>query len=96
MAPETLPVLRCESRRCRPEPRWGLIAGLVVVMASMLDALWLVPAQQRAAAERDRFGVRYRCVDAPKPPAPTTPTVVRSRTADVKVEGVYLMKAPAR
>lgn len=91
MDPETLPVLRCESRRHRAEPRWGLIAAVVVVMASMLDALWLVPAQQRAAQAREPFGPTYRCVDRPATPAAAAAPA--SRTAGVRVEGVYLMKA---
>jgi hypothetical protein len=88
MAPETLPVLRCESRRQRPEPRWGLIAAVLVLMASMVDALWLVPAQQRAAQAREPFGPRYRCIEAPAA-APAPP----SRTAGIRVEGVLLRKA---
>ena len=109
MAPETVDravdrgpgVLRCESHRPRPEPRWGLIAAVVVLMASTLDALWLVPAQRAAEQERDRFGIRYRCVDTPAPapappPAATAEPAPRSRTANVKVEGVYLMRPPAR
>lgn len=99
MAPETLPVLRCESRRRRPEPRWGLVAAIVVLMASTLDALWLVPAQQEAIRERDRAGAAYRCGDAPTPaptPTPKAKAAATSRTAHVKVEGVYLMKPVPR
>lgn len=94
MSPETLPVLRCESRRPRPEPRWGLIAAAIVLMTSTLDALWLVPAQQAMPA-RDPLGVRDRCGDAPRLSAPAE-VPAPSRTANIKVEGVYLMKAPPR
>ena len=89
MAPETLPVLRCESRRPRPEPRWGVIAAVVVLLASTVDALWLLPAQQAAMA-RDPLGVRYRCVEAPRP----TPAPAPSAAAGVRVEGVLLRPAP--
>lgn len=94
MPGDTLPVLRCESRRRRPEPRWGLIAAVVVLMASALDALWLVPAQQ-AAQDRARLGVRYRCVEPANVPAePPAPAPAPSRTAGLRVDGVYLMPAP--
>jgi hypothetical protein len=92
MAPETLPVLRCESRRRRPEPRWGVIAAVVVLMASTLDALWLVPAQ-RAAEDTDALGVRYRCFDVPPRQAPT-PAPTPSPTAHVRVDGILLMSSP--
>ena len=88
MAPETLPVLRCESRRRQPEPRWGLIAAVVVLLASSLDALWLVPAQQRVEQQQDRLGLRYRCTEVVAPPP-------RAPTAAVRVDGVYLMARPA-
>ena len=90
MAPETLPVLRCESRRRSPEPRWGVVAAVVVLLASTLDALWLVPAQQRAEQLDDRLGPRYHCVDvlaAPTPPPPASAPPIR-------VDGVYLMTKP--
>ncbi len=91
MAPATLPALRCESRLRRPEPRWGLIAATVVLLASTFDALWLVPAQQRAADQVDRFGPSFRCVDDVRAVAPAP-----SPTAGVRVERVYLRSAPAR
>lgn len=88
MAPETLPVLRCEARRRQPEPRWGLIAAVVVLLASSLDALWLVPAQQRVEQQRhDRLGLRYRCTDVVAVPP-------RAPAAPVRVDGVYLMARP--
>lgn len=90
MAPETLPALRCESRLRRSEPRWGLIAAAVVLLASTVDALWLVPAQQRAAEQEERFGPRFRCVDT----VPATAAPVRSPTADLRVDRVYLLSAP--
>ena len=93
MAPETLPALRCESRLRRPEPRWGLIAATVVLLASTLDALWLVPAQQHAADQADRFGPRFRCVDV-VPAVASAPAP--SPTAGVRVERVYLLAAPTR
>lgn len=92
MAPETLPVLRCESRRRRPEPRWGLIAAVVVLSASMVDALWLVPAQREAARRYDPRGVGYRCVDRPR----SAPEPAPSPSAGVRVEGVLLRSSPAR
>ncbi len=103
MAPETLPVLRCESRRRRSEPRWGLVAAVVVLMASTLDALWLVPAQQRAAQAEDRLGPRVRCFDVvrPRPPAPDVlmapaPARAPSPSAGVRVPDVLLLAPAAR
>ncbi|HVV88009.1 MAG TPA: hypothetical protein VHE35_33440, partial [Kofleriaceae bacterium] len=101
MAPETLPVLRCESRRRPPEPRWGVLAAVVVLLASTVDALWLVPAQH-ASDTLDPFGVRYRCFDLVPaelvPDAPADPHVVaeapaapaHAPTASVRVDGVLL------
>ena len=96
MAPENLPALRCESRLHRPEPRWGLVIAVVVLAASTLDALWMIPAQRAAAALRaDRFGPSYRCVDL----VPVLDGVAQpadSPTAGLRVERVYLLDAPAR
>ena len=105
MVPQSLPVLRCESRRRRSEPRWGLVAAVVVLMASTLDALWLVPAQQRAAQAEDRLGPRVRCFDVVRrpPPAPDavmapTPAPARapSPSAGVRVPDVLLLAPAAR
>lgn len=98
MAPETLPALRCESRRPRPEPRWGLIAAVVVLMASTVDALWLIPTQQQLAGPADPLGVRYRCVELKAPPAARAPSPapspLLSETGDLRVDNVYLIAAP--
>lgn len=99
MAPETLPALRCESRRPRPEARWGLIAAVVVLMASTVDALWLIPSQQQQLARpADPLGVRYRCVERAAPPATRapTPSPLLSETGDLRVDNVYLIAAPRR
>jgi hypothetical protein len=60
--------LRCESRK----PRSGLVHGLwkyslaiVIVASAALDTLWLYPAQDRAAREREisayHDALWYRC-----------------------------------
>ncbi len=50
--PESLPPLRCEIRRPQPELRW-LTWGLssLIVLGTLVDALWVIPAQRRAALE---------------------------------------------
>ncbi len=47
--PESLPPLRCEIRRPQPELRW-LTWGLssLIVLGTLVDALWVIPAQRRA------------------------------------------------
>lgn len=80
MSHESIPPLRCESRRPNPPEggwlKWAL--ALVVISASALDALWLIPAQRDAehtrrirAAERMRDLRAWQCADTPRPsPAP--------------------------
>lgn len=48
--PESFPPLRCEIRRPEPELRW-LTWGLsgLIVFGTLVDALWVIPAQRRAA-----------------------------------------------
>lgn len=89
MVREPLPVLRCESRRSRPDTRWAWIAAGVMFLATSVDALWLVPAQRDARAVVD-LGPRYRCVElaAPRPAPSPKPTP--------RVEGILLLRAPTR
>lgn len=90
MAPETVPALRCESRLPRAEPRWGWLAAVAVLLASVVDAMWLVPAQQRAGRAA-ATSVPHHCprmtAPAPEPPSPA---------AGKRVTDIYLLEAPPR
>lgn len=82
MSYQTPPPLRCEIRRPPPELGWlkWSMAGLIVV-GSMLDALWLVPAQRQAREARER--------------AELTPVRCREvGVREVRVDGVWLGAPP--
>ncbi len=84
MSHEPLPPLRCESRRPTPPDtgwlKWAL--ALVVIGASTIDALWLIPAQRDAArhrrAQQHARDLRaWQCPDA-APPAPAPRRATRA------------------
>lgn len=88
MSHEPLPPLRCESRRPKPPDggwlKWAL--ALVVISASTLDALWLIPAQRNAERQRRALAAQHvrdlrawRCADvAPAPPPAARPRATRA------------------
>lgn len=82
------PPLRCEIRRPPPELGWlkWCLAAMVVV-ASLLDALWLIPAQREAARRRGAdAGAElrsYRCRELVTAPA-----------TERRVDGIYLGAPP--
>lgn len=80
------PPLRCEIRRPPPELGWlkWCLAGMVV-LASLLDALWLIPAQREAAQQRAELRT-YRCREVPAVSAPAT---------ERRVDGIYLGAPPS-
>lgn len=91
---DELPPLRCESRRPRPPDggafKW--ILALVVIGASTLDALWLIPAQrdaerrQREEARRiqaQRVLVQARCGQPRVTPPPREPAPRATRANDI-------------
>jgi hypothetical protein len=101
MSHEPLPPLRCESRRPKPSEggwlKWSL--ALIVIGASTLDALWLIPAQRTAERER-RQATAQRMRDlrawqcpadaAPRPAPPPPPARRATRVNDI------LLLAPSR
>jgi hypothetical protein len=73
MSRELLPPLRCESRRPLREPWWfKWTFGTVIIGASLLDGLWLFPAQRDSRPESNRARIELRMPachdDAPVPP----------------------------
>ena len=94
---DSLPPLRCESRRPQPPDggwlKWSL--ALIVIGASTVDALWLIPAQRdaerarRERLERIRDLRSVQCADAPAPPPPAPPRATR-------VNDIHLIRDRAR
>ncbi len=84
MLPESLPPLRCEIRRPQPELRW-LTWGLssLIILGTLVDALWVIPAQRRAdrAVSLELAPARVQLV---------TPAVPRA----TRVNGVLLVREP--
>lgn len=81
------PPLRCEIRRPPPELGWlkWCLAAMVVV-ASLLDALWLIPAQREAARRQAaQAGAELRGYRCRELPAPST---------ERRVDGIYLGAPP--
>ena len=86
------PPLRCEIRRPPPELRWLKWSLLgVVLSASLLDVLWIIPAQRQALAESGRLEPGLQ-------PAPYVDRRCHEDRADRErwVEGILLLQAPRR
>ena len=80
MSHDPVPPLRCEIQRPAPELRWltwGLT--LMMVVGTLVDALWLIPAQRAAA----------RC-----PGARAVPTAPAPAPRAIRVDDVLLLPAP--
>ena len=78
--PESFPPLRCEIRRPQPELRW-LTWGLssLILLGTLVDALWVIPAQRRAQAAALEL-------------APARVQVIDGAPRATRVDGVLLIK----